>query len=297
MQSVPIPSGPRRINGVFEQSHRQFLHMRASNVPSCDSSLTEAMFSFIRLRISTCTHSTASCGVRAPSFDRTTLRDSPSFPQTTRCTPCSSTDTRYGSLKSVPRAAYRIGASLGVAPRGVAFCIIFCTLSPYVANFASVSSLTPPNASNSSSTQFLFPRLFASFAPRAVAIASKRAKIASLARFLVSRGDDADAFDAVASSGSARIDRVVQGARTGRRAATPRRDAPRRAASRDADQWCSFRDAYGQTVQTGCAGVIFTERSRKKTLARGRDATRDATRVAAEVSRSIERRRRGASDR
>ena len=211
--------------------------MRASNVPSCDSSLTEAMFSFIRLRISTCTHSTASCGVRAPSFDRTTLRDSPSFPQTTRCTPCSSTDTRYGSLKSVPRAAYRIGASLGVAPRGVAFCIIFCTLSPYVANFASVSSLTPPNASNSSSTQFLFPRLFASFAPRAVAIASKRAKIASLARFLVSRGDDADAFDAVASSGSARIDRVVQGARTGRRAATPRRDAPRRPASRDADQW------------------------------------------------------------
>ena len=204
--------------------------MRASNVPSCDSSLTEAMFSFIRLRISTCTHSTASCGVRAPSFDRTTLRDSPSFPQTTRCTPCSSTDTRYGSLKSVPRAAYRIGASLGVAPRGVAFCIIFCTLSPYVANFASVSSLTPPNASNSSSTQFLFPRLFASFAPRAVAIASKRAKIASLARFLVSRGDDADAFDAVASSGSARIDRVVQGARTGRRAAT--RAETRRAATR-----------------------------------------------------------------
>jgi len=43
--------------------------------------------------------------------------------------------------------------------------------------------------------------------------------------------------------------------------------------------------------------VIFTERSRKKTLARGRDATRDAPRVAAEVSRSIERRRRGASDR
>jgi hypothetical protein len=103
-------------------------------------------------------------------------------------------------------------------------------LSPYVANFASVSSLTPPNASNSSSTQFLFPRLFASFAPRAVAFASKRAKIASLARFLVSRGDDADAFDAVASSGSARIDRVVQGARTGRRAAT--RAETRRAATR-----------------------------------------------------------------
>jgi hypothetical protein len=103
-------------------------------------------------------------------------------------------------------------------------------LSPYVANFASVSSLTPPNASNSSSTQFLFPRLFASFAPRAVAFASKRAKIASLARFLVSRGDDADAFDAVASSGSARIDRVVQGARTGRRAAT--RAATRRVKGR-----------------------------------------------------------------
>ena len=287
MQSVPIPSGPRRINGVFEQSHRQFLHMRASNVPSCDSSLTEAMFSFIRLRISTCTHSTASCGVRAPSFDRTTLRDSPSFPQTTRCTPCSSTDTRYGSLKSVPRAAYRIGASLGVAPRGVAFCIIFCTLSPYVANFASVSSLTPPNASNSSSTQFLFPRLFASFAPRAVAIASKRAKIASLARFLVS---NADAFDAVASSGSARIDRVVQGARTGRRAAT-RQGTPINGVS-------TFSVRFAMRMGKQCKqGVIFTERSRKKTLARGRDATRDATRVAAEVSRSIERRRRGASDR
>jgi hypothetical protein len=170
-------------------------------------------------------------------------------------------------------------------------------LSPYVANFASVSSLTPPNASNSSSTQFLFPRLFASFAPRAVAFASKRAKIASLARFLVSRGDDADAFDAVASSGSARIDRVVQGARTGRRAAT--RAETRRAATRQGtpiNGVSTFTVRFVMRMGKQCKQV-FTERSRKKTLARGRDATRDATRVAAEVSRSIERRRRGASDR